>query len=61
MSFTKEGHQYTLQGLKVSSPEIINSHHMEKILKKGHSRISQFNAIQVQDNSPRYTPMLRGN
>jgi hypothetical protein len=51
MSFTKEGHVHTLRGLQAGSPEIVISHHMEKLLKKGHSGIiSQFNAIQVMDN-----------
>jgi hypothetical protein len=39
MSFTKEGKKHTLKGLKSSSPKIIISHHMEKLLKKGHSGI----------------------
>jgi hypothetical protein len=48
MSFTKEGHKHTLKGLKSYFLEIIISHHMEKLLKKGHlGIISQFNAIQV--------------
>jgi hypothetical protein len=39
MSFTKEGHKHTLKGITSSSLEIITSHHMEKLLKKGHSGI----------------------
>jgi hypothetical protein len=50
-SFTKEGHVHTLRGIYVGSPEIVNSHHMDKLLKKGHCVIiSQFNTIQVMDN-----------
>jgi hypothetical protein len=30
---------YKFQGITVGSPEIISSHHMENILKKGHSNI----------------------
>jgi hypothetical protein len=39
-SFTKEGHKYTLEGLTYGSHEIITSHSMEKLLKKGHSKIT---------------------
>jgi hypothetical protein len=46
MSFTQEAHTYTLRGLQASYPEIINSHGMETLLKKGHyGVISQFHAI----------------
>jgi hypothetical protein len=46
MQFDQEGHQYKFQGIIVSSPEIISSHRMEKLLKKGHSGvISQLHAI----------------
>jgi hypothetical protein len=46
MSFTQESHPYTLRGLQGVSLEIINSHRMEKKLKKGHHGvISQFNVI----------------
>ena len=52
MRFTQEAHTYTLQGLQVGSPEIISSHWMEKLLKKGnHGVISQLNAIKVNDKS----------
>jgi hypothetical protein len=51
MSFNKEGHVHTLRGLQVGSPEIFSSHHMDTLLKKGHSGIiAQFNSIQVKDN-----------
>jgi hypothetical protein len=47
MQFNKEGHQYKFQGITISSPEIISSHRMEKLLKKGHSGvITQLHAIQ---------------
>jgi hypothetical protein len=36
MSFIKEGKKHTLKGITSSSLEIITSHHMEKLLKKGH-------------------------
>jgi hypothetical protein len=46
MIFTKYGHKYTLKGLMFISFKIIISHHMDKLLKKGHPNIiSQFNAI----------------
>jgi hypothetical protein len=49
MNFNNEGHKHTLKGLHVGSLEIIFSHHMEKILKKGHLVvIGQFNAIQLE-------------
>jgi hypothetical protein len=38
------------QGITISSTEIISSHHMEKILKKGHSGvIAQLHAIQATE------------
>jgi hypothetical protein len=41
-----EGQQYKFQGITTGFPEIISSHHMEKLLKKGHSStISQLHAI----------------
>jgi hypothetical protein len=47
MQFDQEGHQYKFQGITAGSPEIISSHRMEKILKKGHSSfIAQLHAIQ---------------
>jgi len=56
MSFIMEGHWYTLKGIKSDALEMINSHYMEKILKKCHfSIISQFNSIQVLLNSPWFT------
>jgi hypothetical protein len=50
MQFDQEGHQYKFQGITVGSPEIISSHHMEKLLKKGHFRvIAQLHAIQATE------------
>jgi hypothetical protein len=47
MQFDQEGHQYKFQGITASSPKIISSHCMEKLLKKGHfGVISQLHAIQ---------------
>jgi hypothetical protein len=47
MQFDQEGHQYKFQGITTSSLEVISSHRMEKMLKKGHSSvISQLHAIQ---------------
>jgi hypothetical protein len=46
MQFDQEGHQYKFQGIIVGSPEIISSHRMEKLLKKGHyGVIAQIHAI----------------
>jgi hypothetical protein len=46
MQFDQEGHQYKFQGITNDSPEIIISHRMEKLLKKGHSGvIAQLHAI----------------
>jgi hypothetical protein len=48
MQFNQKGHQYKFQGITASSPEIISSHRMEKLLKKGHSSvITQLHAIQA--------------
>jgi hypothetical protein len=50
MQFDQEGHQYKFQGIIVSSLDIISSHCMEKMLKKGHSGvISQFHAKQTTE------------
>jgi hypothetical protein len=48
MQFDQEGQQYKFQGIIDGSPEIISSHRMEKLLKKGHSGvISQLHVIQA--------------
>jgi hypothetical protein len=48
MQFDQEGHQYKFQGITIGSLEIITSHRMEKLLKKGHSGvITQIHAIQA--------------
>jgi hypothetical protein len=39
MQFDQEGQTYKFQGITVGSLEIIGSHRMEKMLKKGHSGI----------------------
>jgi hypothetical protein len=50
MQFDQEGHQYKFQGITIGSPEIISSHRMEKLLKKGHSGvIAQLHAIQATE------------
>jgi hypothetical protein len=50
MQFDQEGHQYKFQGITVGSPEVISSHRMEKLLKKGHSGvIAQLHAIQATE------------
>jgi hypothetical protein len=55
MQFDQEGHQYKFQGITAGSPEIISSHRMEKMLKKGHSGvITQLHAIQATK-----TPLYR--
>ena len=48
MQFDQEAHQYKFQGIIVGSPEIISSHRMENLLKKGHSSvIAQLHAIHA--------------
>jgi hypothetical protein len=50
MQFNQEGHRYKFQGITTDSPEIINSHRMEKLLKKGHyGVIAQLHAIQATE------------
>ena len=47
MQFDQEGQQYKFQGITTGFPEIISSHRMENLLKKGHfGVISQLHAIQ---------------
>jgi hypothetical protein len=53
MKFNKEGHQYKFQGITFGSPEVISSHRMEKLLRKGHSCvIAQLHAIQATETPP---------
>jgi hypothetical protein len=50
MQFDQEGHQYNFQCITGGSPEIISSHCMEKLLKKGHfGVIAQLHAIQATE------------
>jgi hypothetical protein len=47
MQFDQEGHQYKFQGITAGLPEVISSHRMERLLKKGHSGvIAQLHAIK---------------
>jgi hypothetical protein len=53
MQFDQGGHKHKFQGITAGSPEIISSHRMEKLLKKGHSGvIAQLHAIQATDIPP---------
>jgi hypothetical protein len=53
MQFDQGGHKYKFQGITVGSPEVISSHRMEKLLKKGHSGvIAQLHAIQATEIPP---------
>eukprot|EP00253_Pinus_taeda_P027550 PITA_27550 len=48
MNFKQNDHMHTLHGLQAGASSIINSHRMEKLLKKvHHGVIAQFNAIQA--------------
>jgi hypothetical protein len=50
MQFDQGSHKHKFQGITADSPEIISSHHMEKLLKKGHSSvIAQIHAIQATE------------
>jgi hypothetical protein len=50
MQFDQEGHQYKFQGITIISPEIISSHCIKNLLKKGHSGvITQLHAIQATE------------
>jgi hypothetical protein len=50
MQFDQEGQQYKFQGIIVGSLNIISSHRMEKMLKKGHSSIiAQLHVIQATE------------
>ena len=58
MSFLKDPDTHMLQDINARPPKIISSHHMEKILKKGHSWIiSQSYAIQGFETTP-LAPLL---
>jgi hypothetical protein len=53
MQFDQGGHKHKFQGITAGSPEIISSHRMEKLLKKGHSSvIAQLHAIQATEIPP---------
>jgi hypothetical protein len=59
MQFQQEGQQYKFQGITLGSPKIISSHHMENLLKKGHSRIiPQLHSIHVVE-TPSVHPNLQ--
>jgi hypothetical protein len=50
MQFNQEGQQYKFQGITTGSPEIISSHRMENLLKKGHSDIiAQLHSIHATE------------
>jgi hypothetical protein len=53
MQFDEEGHKYKFQGITADSPEIISSHRMEKILKKGHSGVIPNSMPYKQQRHPR--------
>jgi hypothetical protein len=53
MQFDQRVHKHKFQGITAGSPKIISSHHMEKLLKKGHSGIiAQLHAIQATEIPP---------
>jgi hypothetical protein len=53
MQFDQGGHKYKFQGITAGSPEVVSSHRMEKLLKKGHSGvIAQLHAIQATETPP---------
>jgi hypothetical protein len=56
MQFNQEGQKYKFQGITIGSHDIINSHHMETILKKGHSdiivQIHSIHAIETPSVPP---------
>jgi hypothetical protein len=53
MQFDQGGHKDKFHGITAGSPEIISSHRMEKLLKKGHSGvIAQLHAIQATEIPP---------
>jgi hypothetical protein len=59
MQFNQEGQQYKFQGITTGSPEIISSHRMENLLKKGHSDIiAQLHSIQAT-KTPSVPPDLQ--
>jgi hypothetical protein len=50
VKFDQEFYQYKFQGITTGSPEVISSHRLEKLLKKGHSGvIDQLHAIQATE------------
>jgi hypothetical protein len=59
MQLQQEGQRYQFQGLTAGSPEIISSHRMENLLKKGHSSIiAQLHSIQAVE-TPSMHPDLQ--
>jgi hypothetical protein len=53
MKFEQEGQQYKFQGITAGSPEVISSHRMENLLKKGHyGVIAQLHAIEATETPP---------
>jgi hypothetical protein len=59
MKFNQEGQQYKFQGITIGSHDIISSHDMEKLLKKGHSDIiAQLHSIKATE-TPSVPPDLQ--
>jgi hypothetical protein len=59
MQFNQKGQWYKFQGITAGSPEIISSHCMEKILKKGRSNIiAQLHSIHTT-KTPSMSPNLQ--
>jgi hypothetical protein len=59
VKFNQESQQYQFQGITIGSPEINNSHCMEKLLKRGHlGIIAQLHSIQAIE-TPSLPPDLQ--
>jgi hypothetical protein len=55
MQFDQGGHQYKFQGITVGSLEVISSHRMEKLIKKGHSGVIP-NSMPYKPQRPHQCP-----
>jgi hypothetical protein len=59
IQFSHEGLQYKFQGITIGSPEIIISHIMENLLKKGHSSIiAQLQFIHATETPSMHPDLL---
>ena len=57
IKFLKDSRTQSLKGIQAGPPEVIRSHNMEKLLKRGHSSIiAQLHTVQAMEAIPPSLP-----